>query len=150
MGCIDRLLDAKMNVQSSGEAAGGGFSPWGRFELKADALGAHESEDRSADSPVEGTDVASVDHNHISSELEARGFGCDLWFDPPGRRWEEFRHATDEVVVVIEGEMEFEIAGEVHRPAVGEEVFIPSGTVHSARNVGETTARWLYGYRRRR
>jgi quercetin dioxygenase-like cupin family protein len=44
--------------------------------------------------------------------------------------------------------MEFEAAGQVHRPKVGEELLIPAGTVHSARNVGRTTARWLYGYRR--
>jgi hypothetical protein len=41
---------------------------------------------------------------------------------------------------------EFEIAGRIHRPEVGEELLILAGTVHSARNVGKTTARWLYGY----
>ena len=67
--------------------------------------------------------------------------------DPPGQRWEDFVHATDELVVVVEGEMEFEIEGESFRPPVGEELFIPAGSRHSARNVGATTARWLYGYR---
>jgi len=42
--------------------------------------------------------------------------------------------------------MEFEIEGEVHHPQPGEELLIPAGAVHSARNVGNTTARWLYGY----
>jgi hypothetical protein len=42
--------------------------------------------------------------------------------------------------------MEFEVAGEIHHPRAGEELLIPSGAVHSARNVGKTTARWLYGY----
>jgi quercetin dioxygenase-like cupin family protein len=54
----------------------------------------------------------------------------------------------DELVVVLEGEMEFEIAGRVYRPAIGEEVLIPAGAVHSARNIGATTARWLYDYMR--
>jgi hypothetical protein len=44
--------------------------------------------------------------------------------------------------------MEFEVAGKVHHPRVGEELLIPAGAVHSARNVGTTPARWLYGYKR--
>ena len=71
-----------------------------------------------------------------------------MWTDPPGQRWEDFTHATDEVVIVLEGEMEFEVEEEVHHPQRDEELFIPAGVVHSARNIGSTTARWLYGYGR--
>ena len=88
-----------------------------------------------------------IDRETVQADWSARGFSCDLWTDPPGQRWEDFTHATDEVVVVVEGQMEFEIAGEVHHPAPGEELLIPAGAVHSARNIGTTTARWLYGYR---
>lgn len=85
----------------------------------------------------------------VQKDWAARGFSCDVWVDPPGRRWEDFVHAVDEVVMPLEGEMEFEIEGERHRPGIGEELFIPAGARHSARNVGATTARWLYGYRER-
>ena len=88
------------------------------------------------------------DRRQISTDWAARGFSCDLWTDPPGQRWEDFTHATDEVVIVLEGEMEFEVEGQVHRPQPGEELLIPAGAVHSARNIGSTTARWLYGYHR--
>ncbi|MCA9045562.1 MAG: cupin domain-containing protein, partial [Planctomycetaceae bacterium] len=44
------------------------------------------------------------------------------------------------------GEMEFEIEGVVHHPVPGEELFIPARAVHSARNIGNETARWLFGY----
>jgi len=44
--------------------------------------------------------------------------------------------------------MEFEIAGRVSHPVIGEELLIPAGAVHSARNIGTATARWLYGYKR--
>ncbi len=83
----------------------------------------------------------------IAANWEARGVSCELWTDPPGQQWEDFTHATDEVVIVLEGEMEFEMAGDVHHPQPGEELLIPAGAVHSARNIGSTTARWLYGYR---
>jgi quercetin dioxygenase-like cupin family protein len=72
----------------------------------------------------------------------------DVWVDLPGQRWEDFAHATDELVLVLEGTMAFEVEGWLVRPAVGEELLIPAGVRHSARNVGGTTARWLYGYRR--
>ena len=76
--------------------------------------------------------MAPVDREEVARDWAARGFGCDLWVDPPGRCWEDFVHATDEVVIVVEGEMEFEIEGEVARPEIGEELFIPAGAVHSA------------------
>jgi quercetin dioxygenase-like cupin family protein len=62
--------------------------------------------------------------------------------------WRDFVHATDELVMPVEGRIELEFGGRVYRPQIGEEVFIPAGAVHTVRNVGGTTARWLYGYRR--
>jgi len=46
------------------------------------------------------------------------------------------------------GRMEFEIAGKIHHPQLGQELLIPAGKIHAARNIGTTTARWLYGYKR--
>ncbi len=91
-----------------------------------------------------------IDVEAVRRSWAARGFSCDVWIDPPGQRWENFVHDTDELVMVLEGEMEFEVAGERHRLRPGEELLIPAGTLHSARNVGQTTARWLYGYKRNR
>ncbi|MBM4072363.1 MAG: cupin domain-containing protein [Planctomycetes bacterium] len=93
--------------------------------------------------------MAEPDRITIAADWAKRGFSCDLWTDPPGQCWEDFRHATDELVTVLEGEMQFEVAGEVQHPTVGVELLIPAGAVHSARNVGKTTARWLYGYKHR-
>ena len=89
-----------------------------------------------------------IDRQAIAKVWAARGFSCDLWTDPPGQRWENFVHETDELVIVINGDMEFEIDGEVSHPEAGKEVQIPAGATHSVRNIGQTTARWLYGYRR--
>lgn len=92
--------------------------------------------------------MASIDSGQVAAAWARRGFGCDLWTDRPGRRWEDFTHATDELVLVLEGQMEFEVGGRVCHPAIGEELLIPAGAAHSARNIGAITARWLYGYRR--
>ncbi len=55
-------------------------------------------------------------------------------FSTLGRVWNDFVHDTDELVMLVEGEEEF---------------LIPSGTSHTARNVGKSTSKWLYGYKRR-
>ena len=85
--------------------------------------------------------------HQIADDWAARGFSCELWTDPPGQRWEDFAHSTDELVIALEGDMEFEVDGRVQHPVPGEELLIPAGAVHSARNIGTTTARWLCGYR---
>lgn len=86
--------------------------------------------------------------SQTAAAWRSRGFGCDLWIDAPGQCWEGYSHAVDELVMVLDGEVEFEISGVVHRPAAGEELFIPAGALHSVRNLGTGRARWLYGYRR--
>jgi len=92
--------------------------------------------------------MSSKEIDAVRREWASRGFSCQTWTDPPGRCWEDFRHETDELVLAIEGEVEFEIEGVVRRPQPGDELLIPAGALHSARNVGSTTTRWLFGYRR--
>jgi mannose-6-phosphate isomerase-like protein (cupin superfamily) len=91
--------------------------------------------------------MTAINKEDVSRDWAARGFGCGLWVDPPGQCWEDFVHETDELVVVIEGEMEFEINGQITHPETGVELYIPAGVRHSVRNIGGSTARWLYGYR---
>jgi len=88
-----------------------------------------------------------IELEQIRLDWGERGFSCDLWIDPQGQRWEDYVHSTDELVMVVEGTVEFEISGQVHRPDPGEELFIPAGARHSVRNRGQSQARWLYGYR---
>jgi quercetin dioxygenase-like cupin family protein len=91
--------------------------------------------------------MTSINPEQLKADWAKRGFSCDLWVDPPGQRWDDFTHSTDELVLVLEGRMEFEVAGQVCHPEIGEEILIPAGAAHSARNIGATTARWLYGYK---
>lgn len=92
--------------------------------------------------------MAMIDREDIERDWARRGFSCELWTDPPGQRWEDFTHTTDEVVIVLDGVMEFEVEGELLHPKPGEEFLIPAAAVHSARNIGTTTAHWMFGYRR--
>ncbi len=76
-----------------------------------------------------------VDQEAVARAWRERGFSCGLWVDPPGQVWADYVHDVDELVMVVEGEVELEIEGKVHRPA-------------PVRNVGRGESRWLYGYRR--
>jgi quercetin dioxygenase-like cupin family protein len=90
----------------------------------------------------------TVDRAAIERSWKERGFSCGLWVDPPGQVWSDYVHDTDELVIVVEGDVEFEIDGQVHRPAPGEELFIRARARHTVRNLGRGESRWLYGYRR--
>ena len=89
----------------------------------------------------------TIDRAHVETAWRIRGFSCGLWVDPPGQVWEDYVHSTDELLMVLEGELELEMRGLAFRPKTGEEVLIPARETHSVRNIGGTTAQWLYGYK---
>ena len=75
-----------------------------------------------------------------------RGYSYHDFHDPPGQEWNDFVHQTQELVTVIEGRLELEIAGESLVAEPGDEVFIPKGAVHSVRNIDSGRTHWLFGY----
>ena len=87
------------------------------------------------------------DVTHVESDWLSRGFSCEVWTDPPGQVWADFVHGVDELVMTIEGDVEFEFGGKTFRPRPGEELMIPAGASHTVRNVGNSISRWFFGYR---
>ena len=70
-----------------------------------------------------------------------------MFRDPPGQVWPDFTHATDEVVILCDGEMVLEFGGKTIRPQPGEEVLIPAKTRHTVINPSNSRgSEWLYGY----
>lgn len=91
---------------------------------------------------------APVDRAAVARDWQNRGFSCDLFTDPPGQEWLDFVHETNELVIVLDGKLELEIAGRKFVLDPGDEAFIARGAVHSVRNIHGRTTRWLYGYDR--
>jgi len=85
----------------------------------------------------------------VRADWKARGFSFECWTDPPGRVWADFVHDTDELAMLLEGEIEFTVGEKTVRPAIGEEVAIPAGARHTVTNVGAVRNRWCFGYRNR-
>jgi quercetin dioxygenase-like cupin family protein len=53
---------------------------------------------------------------------------------------------SEEVLVLLEGELDHSIGDELHRLTPGSAIVVPSNTPHDGRNVGDTTARMLVSY----
>jgi mannose-6-phosphate isomerase-like protein (cupin superfamily) len=71
-----------------------------------------------------------VDREAVARAWRKRGFSCDLRVDPPGEVWADYVHDVDELAMVVEGDVECEIEGKVHRLAPGEELIIPTRATH--------------------
>jgi mannose-6-phosphate isomerase-like protein (cupin superfamily) len=91
--------------------------------------------------------LSPVDRAAVERSWRERGFSCGLFIDRPGQVWADFVHDTDELVMVVDGDIEFEFDGQIHRPAPGVELLIPARSRHTVRNRGRGDSHWLYGYR---
>ena len=64
-----------------------------------------------------------------------------------GAAFGRHKHPGDEIIYVIAGSFEYEVeGGPTLRLSAGDALFIPSGTIHSARNIGNDTAVELATY----
>ena len=89
----------------------------------------------------------NIANNAVRENWRNRGFSCDIWIDPPGKVWANFVHGTDELLMLIDGEIELEMDGEILHPEIGDEILIPAGMNHTVRNIGLVTNHWFYGYK---
>ena len=89
----------------------------------------------------------NFDHNAVRKIWYSRGFSCDIWIDPPGKVWANFVHGTDELLMLIDGEIELEMDDKILHPEIGDEILIPAGMNHTVRNIGLVTNHWFYGYK---
>ena len=65
----------------------------------------------------------------------------------PGTAFCKHTHPGEEIIYVLEGLLQYEVEGKAPVTLkAGEVLFIPAGTVHSAKNVGNTEAKELATY----
>lgn len=91
----------------------------------------------------------AIDLDALERSFTDRGYSFGIFVDPPGQEWLGFVHDVDEIVVPLEGSITITVAGTVHRPVIGNEVFIPANAVHDVVTGSESGSRWAYGYRQR-
>ena len=97
---------------------------------------------RSQESGIKRTDL--LRHDLVVSGREAIQVRVDF---APGVAFPPHSHPGEEIAYVIEGALEYQLEG---KPPVtlkaGEALFIPAGTLHSAKNVGNSNAAELATY----
>jgi quercetin dioxygenase-like cupin family protein len=54
----------------------------------------------------------------------------------PGASFPRHTHPGEEIIYVLEGTLEYEVAGKPVTLKAGDVLFVPAGTVHAAKNVG--------------
>jgi quercetin dioxygenase-like cupin family protein len=64
----------------------------------------------------------------------------------PGQASPRHTHPGEEIIYVLEGDLEYDIAGKVTRVKPGDVLFVPAGTPHSARNLGRRRGAELATY----
>lgn len=64
----------------------------------------------------------------------------------PGAYFPNHKHPGEEIIYVLEGTIEYEVAGKPVTLKAGDVLFVPYGTFHSARNVGDSPASELATY----
>jgi quercetin dioxygenase-like cupin family protein len=95
---------------------------------------------------------AGIEWSVVGDTIRGKLRGCDTGgafallevISPPGGGTPLHVHAReDETFVVLEGEIEFQIAGALVRPRPGTTLFGPRGVPHRYGNVGTTASRML-------
>jgi quercetin dioxygenase-like cupin family protein len=64
----------------------------------------------------------------------------------PGYIFPSHTHPGEEIIYVLEGTWQYEIAGKPVTAKAGDVLFVPAGTIHSAKNVGSGNASELATY----
>ena len=64
----------------------------------------------------------------------------------PGASFPRHTHPGPEIIYVLEGSLEYEVAGKPVTINAGGVLFVPAGTVHAARNIGAMPAAELGTY----
>ena len=57
-----------------------------------------------------------MNQEQIRKYWGSRDYSFGVFKDPPGQVWADFIHRTDELVVLVEGEIEIEIEGKSQQP----------------------------------
>ena len=89
-----------------------------------------------------------MDITELEKDWTERGFSFAVEMVKAGDAVDDvFHDDKDELVLMESGEFEFSIGEEIFRQNGNIEVFIPAGSVHSIKNLGENDSKIYFGYK---
>jgi len=95
--------------------------------------------------PWEG-DLEPV-RSQLEESLLEEGFDPFAWVDEPGKHYETHAHQHDETIWILQGAMQFHVAGRVFDLGPGDRLTLPRGSQHEAQ-AGPEGCEYLVGQRR--
>jgi quercetin dioxygenase-like cupin family protein len=73
----------------------------------------------------------------VRSDFDSKRLAIQVRVDfAPGASFPKHSHPGVEMAYVLSGQIEYEMEGKIIRLKAGESLYIPAGTVHSAKNIG--------------
>jgi len=85
--------------------------------------------------------------SQLEESLLEEGFDPFAWVDEPGKRYETHAHEHDEMIWILQGAMQFRVAGRVFDLGPGDRLTLPRGSQHEAQ-AGPEGCEYLVGQRR--
>lgn len=89
----------------------------------------------------------SGDVNALKKQLQSEGFDAYQWTGRPGGAYLNYIHAQDEVVCVLSGTADVEVADEQGTAEPGDRIDVPANTYHSLTVTSEEPLVVLTGMR---
>ena len=95
-------------------------------------------------------DESDLNASEYRAQLESEGYSVFQWSDSAGSTYSTHSHAEDQSHWIISGKLELNVEGVgVVLLEAGDRDFMPAGTDHSARVVGNEAVVYLIGSRRK-
>jgi quercetin dioxygenase-like cupin family protein len=88
------------------------------------------------------------DESRLRAALEAEGYSVFFWTDPRGATYSPHTHDDDQSHWIVRGALALTVDGEEYVLRAGDRDWLPAGTTHSARVVGEQPVTYLVGSKR--
>lgn len=92
------------------------------------------------------TETGPPDAAKLTQKMRSEGYSVFQWSDPAGAVYPEHEHSDDQSHWIISGTLEISVEGLGRiELRTGDRDFMPVGTVHSARVLGEIPVVYLIG-----
>jgi quercetin dioxygenase-like cupin family protein len=85
------------------------------------------------------------DEATLRALLEADGYSVYAWTDASGATYPPHTHADDQSHCIVRGALALTVGGEEYVLRAGDRDWLPAGTVHAARVVGDEPVTYLIG-----
>jgi len=92
--------------------------------------------------------IRNLNWEQLKDQWEKKGYQCELHSNEPQESWSSEGHKTEEIFVLLEGELEVSYQGKTYRPNPGEQIEVPANEPHTFTNPGKIANRfyWIYNY----